>query len=208
MLVFSEQNLVFLAVPKTGTTAVEWALRPKADMIFAKSRKHTTGMRYRAKIAPFLKDTYGIKPKPMAVMRNPVEQIRSWFRYRQGVSDSNSERSTEGISFDEFVLAVIKDEPPVFAAIGSQYNFLTSSRGKLLVAHLFAYEAQPLFRSFLTEQFGNDLKFKQKNVSPNVDTTLSPEVEAKLRSARPKEFNLYDRLMDAGGHLRNQRAYR
>ena len=96
MLVFSEQNLVFLAVPKTGTTAVEWALRPKADIIFGKNRKHTTGMRYRMKIAPFLEEAYGVKPKPFAVMRNPVEQIRSWFRYRQGVSEINSDRSTEG----------------------------------------------------------------------------------------------------------------
>lgn len=206
MLVFSEQNLVFLAVPKTGTTAVEWALRPKADIIFGKNRKHTTGMRYRMKIAPFLKEAYGIKPKPIAVMRNPVEQIRSWFRYRQGVSETNSDRSTEGRSFDDFVLAVIEDEPPIYAAIGSQYNFLTSSRGKLLVAHLFAYEAQPLFRNFLIERFGDDLKFKQKNVSPNADTSLSPEVEAKLRAARSKEFDLYDRLMSADGHLRNPRA--
>jgi hypothetical protein len=206
MLVFFEQNLVFLAVPKTGTSAVEWALRPKADIIFGKGRKHTTGMRYRKKIAPFLQDTYGITPKPFAVMRNPVEQIRSWFRYRQGVSETNSDRSTQGHSFDEFVLAVIEDDPPVYAAIGSQYNFLTSARGKLLVAHLFAYEAQPLFRNFLMDQFGDDLKFKQKNVSPNADTSLSPDVEAKLRAARSKEFELYDRLMAADGHLRNPRA--
>jgi hypothetical protein len=206
MLVFFEQNLVFLAVPKTGTTAIEGALRSKADIVFAKSRKHTTGMRYRMKIAPFLKDTYEIKPKPFAVMRNPVEQICSWFRYRQAVDEENSERSTEGRSFDDFVLAVIADEPPVFAAIGSQYNFLTSSRGRLLVAHLFSYEAQPVFRTFLTDRFGDDLKFKQKNVSPNADTTLSPEVEAKLRKARSKEFKLYDRLMAADGHLQNPRA--
>jgi hypothetical protein len=38
MLVFSKQNLVFLAVPKTGTTAIEMALRPKADIVFAKHR--------------------------------------------------------------------------------------------------------------------------------------------------------------------------
>ena len=139
-------------------------------------------------------------------MRNPVEQIRSWFRYRQAVDEANSERSTEGRSFDDFVLAVIADEPPVFAAIGSQYNFLTSSRGRLLVAHLFSYEAQPVFRTFLTDRFGDDLKFKQKNVSPNADTTLSPEVEAKLRKARSKEFKLYDRLMAADGHLQNPRA--
>lgn len=53
-------------------------------------------MLYRMKIAPFLKGTYVIKPKPFAVMRNPLEQIRSWFRFRQAVDKANSERSTEG----------------------------------------------------------------------------------------------------------------
>lgn len=206
MLVFSEQNLVFLAVPKTGSTAFEWALRPKADIIFGKNRKHMTCMRYRLKIAPFLMDTYGLKPKPMAVMRSPVEQIRSWYRYRQVVDEEYIERSTQSLSFDDFVLDVIKDAPPVYAAIGSQYNFLTSGRGRVLVAHLFAYEAQPLFRNFLAERFGDDLKFKQMNVSPNADTTLSPKIEAKLRKARSNEFRLYDRLMDAGGYLHNPRA--
>ena len=206
MLVFSEQNMVFLAVPKTGTTAIEWGLRPKADIIFGKSRKHTTGMRYHMKIAPFLLDAYGITPEPIAVMRDPIEQIRSWFRYRHAVKETHSERSTDGHSFDEFVLAVIEEKPPVYAAIGSQFNFLTSRRGTLLVAHLFAYEAQPVFRNFLAERLGDDLKFKQKNVSPDADTRLSPEVEAKLRNARRKEFELYDRLIAAGGHLRNPPA--
>lgn len=205
MLVFSEQNLVFLAVPKTGTTAVELALRPRADIIFAKNRKHTTSMRYRKKIAPFLKGTYGIEPKPFAVMRDPIEQIRSWFRYRQEVDAAYPERSTEGLSFDEFVRAVIEDEPPVFAAIGSQYNFLMSGRGRLLVTHLFAYEAQPLFHEFLAKNFGDGLKFKRKNISPKADTSLSPEVEKMLRVARSKEFKLYDRLIEAGGYLSNPR---
>ena len=83
MLVFSEQNLVFLAVPKTGTTAIEMALRPKADVIFAKQRKHTTALRFRTKIGPFLRNAYDMNPKPFAIMRDPIDQIASWYRYRQ-----------------------------------------------------------------------------------------------------------------------------
>ena len=33
MLVFWKENLVFLAVPKTGTTAIEGALAPRASMV-------------------------------------------------------------------------------------------------------------------------------------------------------------------------------
>ncbi len=206
MLVFSEQNLVFLAVPKTGTTAIEMALRPKADVIFAKQRKHTTALRFRTKISPFLRNAYDMNPKPFAVMRDPIDQIASWYRYRKNVDEAYPERSTVGISFDEFVLAVIEDEPPAFAAIGSQLNFLTSNRRKLLVSHLFAYEKMELLHRFLSEHFGEEFVFKQKNVSEDADTTLSPDVEVFLGAAREHEFALYDRLMASNGYLHNPRV--
>ncbi|MDG1472947.1 MAG: hypothetical protein P8Q26_15490 [Ascidiaceihabitans sp.] len=201
MLVFSDQNLVFLAVPKTGTTAVEMALKNKADIILTKGRKHTPALRYRNKIAPFLHDTFAITPDPIAVMRDPIEQIRSWFRYRSGPRQAGTPKGTGGCSFDDFVLGVIADKPPVFAGIGSQYNFLTSAKGEVLVKHLFAYERQPVFRGFLNETFGEAIVFKQKNVSPPMDAPLSQAVEDQLRVARAPEFALYQRILDAGGHL-------
>jgi hypothetical protein len=66
---------------------------------------------------------------------------------------------------------------------------------------LFAYEVQPLFRTFLEERFEETLSFGQKNVSPHVDAPLSDDLRARLRAARAKEFALYDRLMDADGVL-------
>lgn len=201
MLVFSRENLAFLAVPKTGTTAFEMALRPRADIIFGKHRKHITAQRYARKIAPWLEETFGVTPEPMAVMRDPVEQIRSWFRYRSGPRQAGTPVSTKGCSFDDFVLAVISDTPPEFARIGSQHAFLSGPEG-LMVTHLFAYERQQVLRSFLAGRFGEEIEMKQKNVSPHADAPLSPVVEAQLRRARADEFALYDRVMEAEGHLR------
>ncbi len=201
MLIFAEQKLAFLAVPKTGTTAFEMALRPRADIIFAKRRKHLTAMRFHNKVAPFLADTFGLTVEPMAVMRDPIEQIRSWYRYRSGPRQQGTPTSTEGCSFDDFVRAVISDDPPAFAGIGSQFNFVTSARGEVLVHHLFAYEAPTVFHAFLADRFGEEVTFKQKNVSPHADAPLSDAVEAALRAARADEFALYDRVQRAGGHL-------
>ncbi len=201
MLVISQANLVFLAVPKTGTTAVEMALRPKSDMALMKGRKHITAQRYRNKVAPFLDDAFGLKPETVAVMRAPVEQIRSWYRYRSGDRQKGGPKSTGGRSFDDFVRAVISTDPPPYAGIGSQFSFLTDGKGRLIVDHLFAYEAQPAFRGFLSERLGEEVVFKQKNVSPHADAPLSAAVEAELRTARAAEFALYDRLMQAGGYL-------
>ena len=65
-------------------------------------------------------------------MRHSIEQIASWYRYRQNVSEANSERSTDGRSFNKFALAIIEGESPVLAAIGSQHNFLSTRRGASL----------------------------------------------------------------------------
>lgn len=201
MLIFTPQSLAFIAVPKTGTTAVEMALKPKADILFTKQRKHMTALRFHNKIAPFLAEAFNLHPDRMAVMRDPEEQIRSWFRYRSRELRDGTATSTEGVSFDQFVLDVIADDPPDYAGIGSQLKMLTSGRGDVLVHHLFAYETPILFRAFLDDRFGQDIVLKQKNVSPITDAPLGADTRRKLHAARAAEFDLYHRLMDAGGHL-------
>lgn len=201
MLIFSAQNLAYLAVPKTGTTAVEMALRRKADIVFAKRRKHLPAQKFHNRIAPFLATEFDLRPERIAVMREPEEQIRSWFRYRKNAAARGSDKETKGLSFEQFVRDVISEDPPPHARIGSQFNFLTGPSGEVLVHTLFAYEVQPLFRTFLEERFEETLSFGQKNVSPHVDAPLSDDLRARLRAARAEEFALYDRLMDADGVL-------
>lgn len=201
MQIFVRQSLVFIAVPKTGTTAIEGALKPKADIIFSKRWTHMNAWRFHTKVAPFLDRAFDLRPDRFAVMRDPEEQIRSWFRYRAREHNQDSDSSTGGMSFDEFVLAILSGNTDRFAKIGSQYNMLTSGKGKLLVHHLFIYEKPLQFHMFLNERFEEDITLRQKNVSPHVDAPLSPAIRAKLRAARSREFDLYARLQDAGGHL-------
>jgi len=202
LLIFSAQKLAFVAVPKTGTTAIEMALKPRADIIFTKKRKHITAQRFHKKIAPFLEKEFGVKLARFAVMREPEEQIRSWYRYRAREAKQGSEFSTTGISFDQFVREVISDDAPPYAGIGSQHAMLTSYKGQVLVDHLFAHEAQPALMAFLAKRFGEEIALKPRNVSPQIEADLEPTTRAKLRTVRAAEFDLYARLSDAGGHLR------
>ena len=55
MQIYFNQNLAFLAIPKTGTTAYEMALRKEADIIFAKRRKPMTAGQFQRRMMPFLK---------------------------------------------------------------------------------------------------------------------------------------------------------
>lgn len=203
MLIFSAQKLAFVAVPKTGTTALEMALKPRADIIFTKKRKHITAQRLHKKIAPFLHKEFGLTLERFAVMREPEEQIRSWYRYRAREAKEGSEFSTAGISFDQFVREVISDDPPAYAGIGSQFSMLTSYKGHVLVDHLFAHEAQPAMMAFLADRFSEEITLKSRNVSPHIEAELEPATRARLRTVRADEFDLYARLSEANGHLRS-----
>ncbi|MFY0617001.1 hypothetical protein [Shimia sp.] len=207
MLVFFKQNLAFLAVPKTGSTAYETTLRRKADVAFSKSVKHMTVGKYHAKLAPFLKKTYGVIPERMAVMRDPVDHARSWYRYRSPARmELTNPACHGGVSFDDYILDAISEAPSKPAGIGSQASFLSLGVGVVPLHHLFAYERQDLLQAFLSNRFEEDIKPRWKNVSPAVDAVLSPEVEAAFRAARPADFALYDRVMQADGILRDFRS--
>lgn len=192
MLVFSEQNLVLLSVPKTGSTAMEVALKPWADIAFYKHRKHTPVGRYHRKIAPFLREAYALEPETMAVIRAPLEHLRSWYRYRA---------STLPVDFDGFVQAVLSPSPPDWARIGNQLSFLTKPDGVLGITHLFTYESQPVLRGWLCSRMSAHITFKPQNVSPHVATPITPDTLAIFDAQYADEIELHARATAAGGHL-------
>ncbi|MEM8690791.1 MAG: hypothetical protein AAGG57_02805 [Pseudomonadota bacterium] len=201
MLVFTEQNLAYLATPKTGSTAIEAALRPHADIILRGRRKHMPAQRFRRKMLPFLDSAFGVRPETVAMIREPISQIRSWYKYRARAFKAGSPYSTQGLSFDQFVLDLIAEDPPQHALIGSQLAFLSDRTGALVVDHLFAYEHQPVFLDFLEERIGPPITLPRKNVSPPIEAPLSERVEAQLRAARTDEFSLHSQVVAAKGHL-------
>lgn len=201
MLVFFKPNLALFSVPKTGSTSYGLALRGHADIAFAKRTKHMTVGKFHNKVAPFLEKTFRLAPERMAIMRDPEDHLRSWYKYRSRRKLRASAASTDDQSFDEFVLDVISDAPSPGARVGSQYRFLSLADGTVPVHHLFAYEEQPQIRGFLEERLQSQLEIGHKNVSPPLPAPLSPEIAQRLRAARAEEFALYARLCDAGGHL-------
>lgn len=203
MLVFYKQKLAYFAVPKTGTQALTGALRKHADIAFGKRYKHMTVGKFHKGIAPALESSFKLRPERFAVMREPLDQLRSWYNFRKRDKIRNSVHSTLGISFDEFVLDVISNKPLVGQGVGSQFKCLSTRSGKVPVHHLFAYESPTLLLDFLEERFETEITLQARNVSPKGDAELSSEVEAKLRAARSRDFDLYARIQDAGGILRD-----
>ena len=194
MLVFWTEKLVFLAVPKTGTTALEGTLAPRASMVLRDPPhlKHSPLYRYRRFMEPFLEKAGGQEMETMAVIRHPVDWLSSWFRYRNRDGLVGKPNSTRDVSFDDFVDAYCKGKPPSFANVGFQSKFVLDGEGERAVDHLFRYEDQPRLIAFLEDRLSMKIELPRLNVSPSFEVSLSPKIEDKLRRKRAEEFTVWD----------------
>ncbi len=194
MLVFWKENLVLLAVPKTGSTALEGALAPRASLVLRDppELKHAPCYRYKRFLKPLFKQVGGQNPELMAIVRNPIDWLGSWYRYRTREDLIGHENSTHNVSFDEFVLEYCKGSPAPFAKVGSQSRFLRINDGEIGAQHLFQYEQWDKVITYLEERLAMTITLKQKNVSPKMDLQLSAAVASKLRDKRSDEFEVWD----------------
>jgi hypothetical protein len=194
MLVFWKENLVLLAVPKTGSTALQGALAPRASMVFRDPPeiKHAPCYRYKRFLKPYFVQAGGQKPELMAIVRNPVDWLGSWYRYRTREELIGHENCTRDTSFDDFVLEYCKGQPAPFANVGSQNKFLRINDGDIGAQHLFQYEQWDKVIAYLEDRLEFKITLKQKNVSPTMNLTLSAEVEEKLREKRAVEFEVWE----------------
>ena len=199
MLVFYKAKLAFLSVPKTGTTAYETALRDHADLVISEPPmlKHAPVYRYNRFVRPMFAKVCDVDLEVMAVMREPISWLGSWWRYRQRPFMKGKPNATHGISFDEFILAYMKGKKPDFADVGSQFKFLESQPNGTSVTHLFRYEDQPRLQQFLTDRLGVSFSLDRENVSPEIPVTLSPDVEDRFRRKFEEEFTLYDGISNS-----------
>jgi len=194
MLVFWKQKLVFLSVPKTGTTAYQEALAPLASMVILDppELKHAPLYRYNRFFRPmFEKACRTDDMETLAVMREPISWLGSWYRYRRRPFMQGRPNATFDVSFDDFVEGYMQGNPPGFANVGSQAKFLEPRPNGTAVTHLFRYEDQAGLIAFLEQRLDTTITLPRANVSPEMALTLSPQVERKLRRKMVEEFDLY-----------------
>ncbi|MEP2921233.1 gamma-glutamyl kinase [Sulfitobacter sp.] len=196
MLVFFKERLAFLSMPKTGTTAYQTALAPRADLVITDPPllKHAPVYRYNRFIRPMFLNVCDAEMELMAVMREPISWLNSWYRYRRRPFMSDKPNNTHGVTFDEFVLAYMKGKRPGFAEVGNQLKFLERQPNGTGITHLFSYEDQPRLKSFLEERLDVKLDPGRENVSPKMDAPLSPDIEARFRRKFAEDFELYESI--------------
>lgn len=199
MLVFWHQQLTMLATPKTGTTAIEAALKSMAHLAIQRppQLKHTSVRKYHRFIGPWLESVAGRPFTVVATMREPLDWLGSWYRYRQREDIGNPGKSTSGMTFDEFVRLYCSEAPPPAVAVGSQAQFLKpkiDKSGEKGLDHLFRYEDIQSLINFLEDRLDCEILLPRLNVSPTAPTDLAPATERLLRQHAAADFELYDRL--------------
>lgn len=196
MLVFFDQRLVFLSVPKTGTTAWETALRERADIVVSNppELKHAPLYRYNRFFRPMFEKVCDARMETLAVMREPVSWLGSWYRYRRRPFMQGRPNATHDITFDRFVSDYLAGDAPAHAQVGSQVRFLEPRPNGTAVTHLFRYEDPDRLAAFLTDRLGPLPRIGRENASPVMELHLSPDTERRLRRKCAEEFDLYDSI--------------
>ena len=202
MLIFWNQRLVLLSTPKTGSTALETALAETATMAISRppELKHTPAYRFDRLVRPWLQNSAnGARFEAVALIREPIDWLGSWYRFRGRAELAGSSRSTQGMDFARFVEDYMQNPRPAHADVGAQARFLSGKDNRPLgVDHLYRYEEMPALVAFLEDRLGVSLSLPRVNVSPIAETALPPEIEARLRAHLAAEYALHAR---ANGQL-------
>lgn len=195
MLVFWDQRIVFLATPKTGSTAIAMALESLASVSVQRPPvlKHTTVQRFHRFVGPYLKAASGHEFTTVALMREPIDWLGSWYRFRQREDLLDGNASTRGMSFDDFANAYCEKPQPGFANVGSQARFLTPE-GREPVDRIFSYEKIETFVEFLEDRLGCEIHLPRVNVSPVADMALRPQTRERLAQTMARDLALHASL--------------
>lgn len=194
MLIFWEKRLVFLATPKAGSTAIEAALESLANVTVQRPSplKHTDLRAYRMFIEPWLRNVTGEEFTTVALMREPVGWLQSWYRFLLRDDIDDPDHAMIGVTFAQFAQDYAGPDSEFRRRIGSQSQFLTHDGDR--ADRIFRYEEMDQFTHFLEDSLDCAISLPRVNVPPAVDVTLDHRHEQALREFMRQDIELYDSL--------------
>lgn len=210
MIFLYRAKLVILSQPKTGTTALDNALSPRASLVVNSppEMKHSGYRKFMKFVAPWIHSQTGMTRKDyevVSVMREPIDWLGSWYRYRtrEGLNKSGNDRAsnyTGHVSFDQFVLDVCKPkrEQPAYARMNNPCAVAQDGEESIGVDRLFPYEDMSGLYELIETRTGKSVDTRQMNVSPEMVLELSDEARSRIRKKLAFAFDLHASLKRDG----------
>ncbi|MEL6204204.1 MAG: hypothetical protein AAFR47_02675 [Pseudomonadota bacterium] len=170
MLATFDHRFVLLSNPKTGTTALEAALQRHCEVHVGKTPqwKHLTYFGVKDRFGDLF-DRAGCDY--VTVIRDPIDTLHSWYRYRQRDALKNPRGRkhslyTGAISFEQFVDEWAAGSTPR-ARAGTSAKFCISPDGKVAPAMHWRYDRLDRLVAWLEGRIGAEISLPRKNVSPS-----------------------------------------
>lgn len=198
MLISLEKRFIFIANTKTGSTSIERALAPYADI-----RHDGTPERKHVGIRDVLKECRSVFEQPgtgpetflkFGVMRDPVDWIYSWFRYRKRRGARNP--LPIDMTFEEFWERRDWTFQNKKGQKNLQKNRFISQDGDILMDRIIPYPELATGFAEICENLGLEVTLPRTNVS-EIKPTKKPIAPSLLREVEQffsEDYDLYHRL--------------
>lgn len=111
--------------------------------------------------------------------RKPLEWLNNLYRPSRSATPqpgTANERSTHGMSFEEFARQYVSAHPSPPARIGRQVNMLKDKTGNIGKITLFRYENYDVFLDYMSAKVGKRLKPRVMNKSPSAAKDSVPDL--------------------------------
>lgn len=203
MMIFPDSDLIYFSIPKTGSTVFEqtFAKDIPNSVVVPENRKHMNVRQFEYDGSDPQFRQYGKRMERMAILREPIARLQSWYRFRRRL-DRGNPMSTSKISFEEFISSTMLSSPPPHVKnIGDQWEFCIRKSGNLGITHIFDIANLHPLDDFLQTRLGRRFPRERINESMGDEIELSTKTEKRLRLHRQQEFSLYDSVVENGGYV-------
>lgn len=202
MLIGLEKRFLFVASTKTASTSVEHALMPFSDIIRGGSaqRKHISlgsamsAYRFLFTQPGYEADTFF----KFGVIRDPIDWIGSWYRYRLG--NKVESPLPAGTGFADFWA---RKDWNILRADGSRHlqrDMFTSADGSLLADVVIPYARLDEIFGEICRHLDIPVQLARKNVSRLAEpVVLPPGLEDEIREFYSEDYELLERLDEVNG---------
>lgn len=202
MLISIKHKFIFICNSKTASTSIERALEPYADIRHGghPGRKHISWIDTRKEFSSVLEQHPPDTFLKFAVMREPIDWILSWYRYRTSRKGGLLSRR---LTFEEFWRRESKSWM-AWSRNGEknlQKKRFVDANGELALDRLLVFEnlAEEFAALVRTLDLGANVDLSKVNVSrrPQSDVSLSDDLVAELTQFYEEDYALYHSLPGA-----------